>query len=56
MGNMDQDVYKRQGLLVPVGDAYALADAFRKILSDPQYAQKLSLIHILKSMYYPEKR
>ena len=29
------------GLLVPVGDAYALADAFRKILSDPQYAQKL---------------
>ena len=29
------------GLLVPVGDAYALADAFRKILSDSQYAQKL---------------
>lgn len=29
------------GLLFPVGDAYALADAFRKILSDPQYAQKL---------------
>lgn len=30
------------GLLVPVGDAYALSDAFRKILSDEEYAQNLS--------------
>lgn len=29
------------GLLVPVGDAYALADAFRRILSDEEYAEKL---------------
>ncbi|MDE7268395.1 MAG: glycosyltransferase, partial [Lachnospiraceae bacterium] len=30
------------GMLVPVGDAYALADAMRKILSDEAFAQKLS--------------
>jgi len=30
------------GLLVPVGDAYALADAIRKILSDEEFAQKIS--------------
>ena len=29
------------GILVPVGDAYALSDAFRKILSDEAFAQKL---------------
>ena len=29
------------GLLVPVGDAYALSDAFRKILSNAEYAEKL---------------
>lgn len=29
------------GLLVPVGDAFALSDAFRKILSDPELAEKL---------------
>lgn len=29
------------GILVPVGDAYALADAFRKILSSQEYADKL---------------
>ena len=29
------------GLLVPVGDAYALSDAFRKILSNPEFEQKL---------------
>lgn len=29
------------GLLVPVGDAYALSDAFRKILSNPELEQKL---------------
>lgn len=29
------------GLLVPVGDAYALSDAFRKILSDDALADKL---------------
>lgn len=30
------------GMLVPVGDAYALADAMRKILSDETFARKLS--------------
>lgn len=30
------------GLLVPVGDAYALSDALRKILSDEQLAQNIS--------------
>lgn len=30
------------GILVPVGDAYTLADAFRKVLSSEQYAEKLS--------------
>lgn len=30
------------GILIPVGDAYALADAFRKILSNQEYADKLS--------------
>ncbi len=30
------------GLLVPVGDAYALSDAFRKLLSDEQLAQNIS--------------
>lgn len=30
------------GLLVPVGDAFALADAFRKILEDTEFAKKLS--------------
>ena len=29
------------GMLVPVGDAFALSDAFRKILSDEVFAQKL---------------
>lgn len=29
------------GLLVPVGDAFALSDAFRKILSDVEFAEKL---------------
>lgn len=29
------------GLLVPVGDAFALSDAFRKILSDTELAEKL---------------
>ena len=29
------------GLLVPVGDAFALSDAFRKILSDAEFAEKL---------------
>jgi glycosyltransferase involved in cell wall biosynthesis len=29
------------GLLVPVGDAYALADAFRKILEDSALESKL---------------
>lgn len=30
------------GLLVPVGDAFALSDAFRRILSDDELAKKLS--------------
>lgn len=29
------------GLLVPVGDAFALSDAFRKILSDAEFAEKI---------------
>ena len=29
------------GLLVPVGDAFALSDAFRKILSDAEFAKRL---------------
>lgn len=29
------------GILIPVGDAYALSDAFRRILSDEEYARKL---------------
>lgn len=29
------------GLLVPVGDAFALSDAFRKILSDREFAEKI---------------
>jgi glycosyltransferase involved in cell wall biosynthesis len=29
------------GLLVPVGDAYALADAFRRILNDSSLEEKL---------------
>ena len=29
------------GLLVPVGDAFALSDAFRKILSDAEFAKKI---------------
>lgn len=30
------------GVLVPVGDAFALSDAFRRVLSDDEYARKLS--------------
>ena len=30
------------GLLVPVGDAFALSDAFRKILSNEEFAEKIS--------------
>lgn len=30
------------GLLVPVGDAFALADAFRKILEDAEFEKKIS--------------
>ena len=33
---------KVTGILVPVGDAYALSDAFRLILSDMEFAKKLS--------------
>lgn len=33
---------EENGMLVPVGDAYALADAMRKILSDKELEQKLS--------------
>ncbi|MDE6219201.1 MAG: glycosyltransferase, partial [Lachnospiraceae bacterium] len=29
------------GLLVPVGDAFALADAFRRILEDKDFEQKM---------------
>jgi glycosyltransferase involved in cell wall biosynthesis len=29
------------GMLVPVGNAYALADAFRRILSDGEFEKKL---------------
>lgn len=29
------------GLLVPVGDAFALADAFRRILQDAEFERKL---------------
>lgn len=29
------------GLLVPVGDAFALADAFRRILEDEDFERKL---------------
>lgn len=40
------------GMLVPVGDAYALADAMRKILSDEQFAEKLSenAYHIVQDL------
>lgn len=33
--------HEENGLLVPVGDAYALADAMRKILSDKELEQRL---------------
>ena len=33
---------EENGMLVPVGDAYALADAIRKLLSDDAFAQKIS--------------
>lgn len=43
------------GLLVPVGDAYALSDALRKILSDEAYAAELSdCAYAAVQAYYPE--
>lgn len=43
------------GLLVPVGDAYALSDALRKILSDAAYAAALSeCAYRTVQAFYPE--
>ncbi len=40
------------GLLVPVGDAFALSDAFRRILSDPELEERLreNAYHITKEL------
>lgn len=47
---------EENGLLVPVGDAYALADAMRKLLSDKDLAQKISENAVkLSSALAPEK-
>lgn len=44
------------GLLVPVGDAFALSDAFRKILSDAEYAEKMGEnAHNITKELNPEK-
>ncbi len=44
------------GLLVPVGDAFALSDAFRKILSDAEFANKLGeKAHSIAQDMNPEK-
>lgn len=44
------------GLLVPVGDAYALSDAFRKILSNQEFARMLGeKAHEIVTTHNPEK-
>lgn len=34
--------HEKNGMLIPVGDAYALADALRRVLADTEFAQILS--------------
>lgn len=44
------------GILIPVGDAYALADALRKVLTDREFAQKLSdRAYESSQMFHPAK-
>lgn len=47
---------EENGILVPVGDAYALADAFRRVLSDKPFAEKLGENAFLTSEKFRPER